>query len=159
MPLSLLLNLRVIGAVLAVVLMAAGGWKCYVLGKQSVASEFAAYKQQVTDQALKAEQDARAKEQVLQSTNRQVSANYENLKSATATAVSALDADRLRLQATLDSLATDHTGTRSLTDASPEIRVLGSCINRYEDVATDAQHASDRIVALQDYIRQVCIRK
>ena len=157
MPLSLLLNWRVIARLIFTVLMAAGGWKCYVLGKNSEKVEFDVYKAEQIAATLKLESMYRAKEQSMQSTNQKVTENYESLKSATAVAVGSLDTERLRLVSALTEArgTTAYSGTGLQSNASPEDIILGGCLNQYEEVAGDAKELSDQVIGLQDYIKRV----
>jgi len=151
-----LLNWRIWAAVFFAIAQAAFGWKAYVMGEKSTQKALDDLRFEYTSQALAAEQSARAKEQSLQVANRKVSANYESLKTATATAVGALDADRMRLQ---DALAARSVpgdpGASPGADASPEVRILGECIDRRTEVAKDAQAVTDKLIGLQDYVRRV----
>jgi len=155
--LSLLLNWRVWIAVSMAVLAAAGGWKCYVLGQKSVQVEFDAYKNQQVLDRLAAEQAAREKEHSMLTANQKVSQNYESLKVATATAVSALDADRLQLQSSIAAArgASCDPKAGPATDATPEDIVLGQCLQRYEAVAGDAKVLADQVIGLQEYVTKV----
>lgn len=156
---SLLLNKNVWIALVLVAAFVATGFKCYEFGKQSVQADFEAYKNEQVLDALEVEQTARHREKTLQLSNQKVSKNYEALKEATAVAVSALDTDRMRLQATLDRIATNNSITGNIVDAAPEIRVLGQCFQHYEGMAVDAQRGADQVIALQQYITQVCQAK
>ena len=151
-----LLNWRVWAAIILCLAQAAFGWKMYKIGGNSVQVTFDAYKNQQVLDTLAAERAARAKEQSLQVANQKVSQNYETLKTATATAVGALDADRLRLQAALAARSVPgDPGASPSADASPEVRILGECIDRRSEVAKDAQAVTDKLIGLQDYVRRV----
>lgn len=155
-PLSLLLNWRLVAGLILCVAAAAGGWKCYVLGKKTVQAEFDAYKAQQVADALAAEQAARAKEHAMQATNQKVTENYESLKTATATAVGALDAERMRLQAALAaSSAPGDPGAVLRADGTAKDYILERCLGRYETVARDAAATANKVIGLQDYINHV----
>ena len=151
MPTSLLLNWRTY-VVLAVFLSYAF---VYRKGQESIQVDFDLYKNEQLSSALKADQAARAKEAVLNQANLEVTSNYEALKSATATAVRSLDADRLRLQASLSHTVSGGTTTIVRADESSKDRILGECIDYYSGVAGDAEGLSNQVEALQKYIQTV----
>ena len=156
MPISLLLNPRVLGMIVFLVLQAAACWKAYTMGEAHTQAAFDAYVNQQAQNELIAEETARVKEHAMQTANQKVSQNYESLKTATGTAVSALDADRLRLQSAFAaSAASCDTGTRPGADASPKDDILDRCLERYEGVAGDAKKLSDQVIGLQEYVRTV----
>lgn len=152
-----LLNWR-LWAVLALAgTLAASYWKAYHLGAQSVQADFDAYVSQLAQAELQAEQDARAKEHSMQSANLKVSQNYESLKTATAVAVGALDADRLRLQ---DAITASDPGAnpaaRACADDAARLRsVVGQCATALQKLAGTADGTEDQLVGLQDYVRSV----
>lgn len=156
---TLLFNWRLWLAIAFAAALAFGSYQCVQFGKNSVQVEFDVYKNQQILNTLAAEVAARAKEHVMQDTNLKVSENYEILKAATATAVKSLDADRMRLQSALAAASSrptpGNTGAGLKPDASPESRILSSCLSRYEEVAGDADQLSDQVTGLQDYINRV----
>ena len=153
-PLSILLNWRIW---VGVALLASHGW-AYHLGGLAKTVDFAKYVQARTDAALAAEREARAKEATLNQANQKVTEDYESLKTATATAVGALDSNRLQLLATI---RTRNSGTpRSASacqcaDATPQERVLTSCVTEYSSVAGDAEALSNQVTGLQAYVKTV----
>jgi hypothetical protein len=119
--------------------------------------EFDAYKNQQVLDMLAAEKAAREKEHSLQTANRKVSENYETLKAATAVAVGALDADRVRLS---DALTASDPGAnpsaRACADDSARIRnVLGSCADALQKMAGAADATENQLIGLQDYVKNV----
>ena len=157
-PLLLIANWRVwlLAGVLGAV--AASGIYGYRLGEKSTQATFDAYKLAQEHKAMAAEEAARQKETELQLSNQQVTQNYESLKTATATAVRALDADRMRLQSALAARSGEPAKDSSAiagTDADPEGRILSECLDRYASVAGDADGLSAQVKALQDYISKV----
>lgn len=153
-PLSLLLNWRVWVAVA----LAASYYFVYTKGQESVQVDFDKYMIQQTKVVLDAQTAAREKEHSMEVENEKVTHDYESLKAATATAVGALDTERLRLQSVI---ASTHSGATSdpkagpVADATPEDGVLGECLQRYEAVAGDAQALSDNTTGLQNYVNGV----
>jgi hypothetical protein len=159
---SLLLNWRlwaVLGLLAAnAVSYSTGHHKGYLTGRAEVQDEFTAYKEQSFEQAMAEQVKRNAEAARMSETNQKVTENYETLKTATSTAVRALDSDRMRLQAAIASRrssATSDTKAGLSPDAGPEVRVLGECIRRYEEVAGDAQSLSDTVKSLQDYVAGV----
>ena len=163
MPLSLLLDPRLWGLLIGAVLEVAALWyahhKGVVSGRAEIQAQFDTYRLQAQQAALKAQQERDAEAKTMRETNEKVTANYESLKTATATAVRTLDSERMRLLSAL--AAAGHSAAPSdpqsglPADATAEDRVLGQCLARYEDVAGDAQQLSDQVKALQGYVNNV----
>lgn len=156
MPLSLVLNWRFWAILIFCAAQAGALWRCYKLGEEHTQAAFDSYVNQQAQNELIAEQTARDKEHAMQTANQKVSTNYESLKTATGTAVSALDADRMRLQSALAaSGAACITEASTSTDGSAKDYILDRCLQRYEEVAGDAQKLSDQVTGLQDYVHSV----
>lgn len=157
---ALLLNWRVWVALAFVAFEAFAGYHVYKMGGDSVQVAFDAYKNQQEARTIAAEQQARAKEQALVQANQKVSTDYEKLKASSDAAVRALDAERVRLLATIAgnrSAATPNTGSGLRSDATPEDLVLARCVGRRTDVAEDAQSLAEQVIGLQSYINTVCL--
>ena len=152
MPLGLLLNWRTYAA-----LALAASWAfAFHFGANSVQVKFDLYKNEQVSIALAAQTAAREKEHAMQASNQKVTENYESLKTATATAVGALDSDRMRLQAALAaSSVPPDTGAGLRPDAAPKDRILSECLRRYEEVAADSDALADQVIGLQAYITKV----
>ncbi|NVN99292.1 MAG: hypothetical protein HXX17_08210 [Geobacteraceae bacterium] len=152
MPQTLLLELLITAALIAGV-----GWKSYELGGEHARTELAQYKEQQAQDALKAEADARAKETAMRAANDRVKANYESLKTATATAVGAVDADRLRLQEALTSSdPTANPSARACADDAARTRtVVRACATALQKLAGAADATEDQLVGLQEYVTKV----
>ncbi|NVO05649.1 MAG: hypothetical protein HXX19_06780 [Rhodoferax sp.] len=156
-----LLNWRLWAGLILVTLAAAGGWKCFKLGEQDGLQQLAAYKAEQVAQALAADQAARDKEHSMQSANQKVTANYETLKAATAVAVGALDADRMRLQDALTaSDPTANPSARACADDATRTRaVVRSCAAALQKLAGYADGTENQLIGLQDYVRSVVAPK
>ena len=159
---TLLLNWRVWAALIFAVVEATAGYKLhhagYLEGKTEVGREFSAYRETALQTALAAQAASVAKERAMETANLKVTENYESLKTATSTAVRALDSDRLRLQAALASRSRPTPGDPAAvtgTAQTPEVGILSECLQRYEAVASDADTISDQLKALQDYVNNV----
>jgi hypothetical protein len=158
--LSLLSNWRVWAALFFVVAQAVFGWKIYSAGEAHGEQKLVAYQLEMMQKALVADEANRAKEKAKDERNQKVTEDYDSLKTATATAIGALDADRMRLMS--DLAAARGTGANSATstgiDATAEDAVLGGCLQRYEEVAGDAKAAANQIIGLQNYINTVVLK-
>lgn len=160
---TLLLDPRFWGVLIFVVLETMAGVTVYHKGvdhgRAEVQAKFDAYvlKDQAQALAAQAQHDAEAK--AMKVTNQEVTDRYESLKTATATAVRALDSARLRavsaLAASRHSVAPSDPATGLPTDATAEDRVLAECLQRYEEVAGDADLTAVTLKALQDYVTKV----
>ena len=145
----------------AVALAAAGAYlhhMGYVSGRNEAQIVFDAYRAKDLEQAMAAQAAQTLKEQAMQAANMKVKSDYESLKSATAVAVSALDADRLRLQAALAAYrgATGKdSGTGLQIDDSAIVGSFSECINSYSDLAKEADALSGQVIGLQDYVNKV----
>lgn len=159
---TMLLDPRVWGLLIFVVLESIAGWRVYHkgldTGRAEVQAQFSAYKEVAREEAIAALQKNAAETKAMNETNQKVTANYESLKTATATAIGALDVNRLRLQAALTARNRTTPGnpvSSAPADAAPEDRILGECLAKYEEVAGDANGLSDQVKALQDYVTTV----
>jgi len=155
---AILLNWRVW---LVAALVASGAYLYHagnVSGKASVQSQFDAYKAKDAEQALAAQIERQTQESAMSAKNKEVTANYVSLQAATATAVGALDRDRMRLQAALAAYrgATGKdSGTGLQIDDSAIVGSFSECINRYSTVASQLDKEADRLKALQEYVTKV----
>jgi hypothetical protein len=155
--LSLLLNWRAVGAFLATLALALLIGQIYKAGQAQGRAELNAYKLAQTQAALAAQEAARAREKTMQLNNQKVTANYESLKTATATAVVALDRDRLQLMSDLAfaRAAPVDSGSGLRSAPTTESIILAGCLQRYEEVAGDAQALSNQVRGLQGYVSRV----
>lgn len=152
-----LLDWRLWAAVLMAIAAAAGGWKCYTLGERHVQAEFDAYVAKQVEEELAAERAVRDREHDLQNRNQTVSTQYATLKTATGTAVLALDADRVSLMADAAAARRAASDTEASARAYAAIQedVLDGCTRRYVAVAGEAQAESNKVTGLQSYINDV----
>jgi len=130
----------------------------HVSGKAAVQSQFDAYKAKDAEQALAAQIERQTQESAMSAKNKEVTANYVSLQAATALAMSALDRDRMRLQAALAAYrgATGKdSGTGLQIDDSAIVGSFSECINRYSDLAKEADALSGQVIGLQDYVNKV----
>lgn len=131
----------------------------YANGAHAIQVQFDAFRQDELEKALAAQVAKNAIEEKLNNENAKVTENYESLQAATATAVRALDADRMRLLAALRAAHGDpapaNPGTGLPADATPEDRVLAECLFEYQSVVGDAEVLSNTVTSLQQTIRNI----
>lgn len=147
---------------LAVALAASHGF-AYRAGKASVRADWDRDIAQRTAQALKAEQDARAKESALVAARQKVEVQYAQQKKRDAAAIagaqSELDGLRNALAARDSQAGPDSTATPG-TDGAPRLerQLLGQCATALTQLAETADGLETRIVGLQGYVRDVCLK-
>lgn len=135
----------------------------YKSGKATVRADWDKDIAQRTAQALKAEQDARAKEQALQAAKQKVEVNYAAQKKRDAVALShaqsELDQLRVTLSAVNSSTGQD-TSTTARADGAGRLEreLLGNCAQSLTDLAREADRLETKLVGLQGYVRDVCKR-
>jgi len=158
---AILLNWR---TWLVAALVASGAYLYHagnVSGKAAIQSQFDAYKAKDAEQALAAQIERQTQESAMSAKNKEVTANYVSLQAATATAVGALDRDRMRLQAALaayrGSTGKD-SGTGLQIDDSAIVGAFSECVNKYSGLAKEADETSDTLKALQEYVHTVIER-
>lgn len=130
------------------------------IGAARVQLRWDAEKREQLEDAIQAQAAARAKERVLQAANQKVSQDYESLKQATATAVGALDDDRMRLQAALAAHRSPGDPTAGgKSDAATKDDILDGCVRAFAQVAGDAGRLSDQVTGLQKYVKDVVLNR
>lgn len=135
----------------------------YKAGKATVRADWDKDIAQRTAQALKAEQDARAKEQALQAAKQKVEVNYaaQKKRDAVALAGAQSELDRLRYELTTgNSQPSEATSTTARTDGSGRLErdLLGECAATAVELAKAADRLETKLVGLQGYVRDVCTR-
>ena len=135
----------------------------YKAGKATVRADWDKDIAQRTAQALKAEQDARAKEHALQTAKQKVEVNYAAQKKRDAVALShaqsELDQLRVTLSAVNSSTGQD-TSTTARADGAGRLEreLLGNCAQSLTELAREADRLETKLVGLQGYVRDVCKR-
>jgi len=154
MPWTLILNWRVIAALVVAVTLAATHWKAYIQGKTAVRTQMQA-------QVLATEQAARAREHELIAARHQAEEAYAALKRSTQRAVAGAQSELGRLRDTLaqrqreaTSDATTEPGTHAA--ATTERQLFGQCAETLAGVAQQADQLADQVSGLQSYVRHVC---
>lgn len=153
-----LLSPRIWAAVLVALALAAGGWKAYLMGENTVQTKWNAEKLQTTQAALTADIAARAKEQALQTKVRKVSNDYITEKTRRAADAVVADGKLRDLQADLDSVATSDSSATGRTD-DPAITVARQCASSLVLLDEYAQGLAGQTIALQNYASSVCVSK
>jgi hypothetical protein len=162
MFLKFLLDPRFLGVVLFCCLEVAAGWalhhRGYIAGQAASRNDLLEYRLQVEQDALREASQRDTKRLAMEAENLKVTENYVSLQTATATAVRALDADRMRLQATLSAYrrATSTDPQAGLqVDDSALVGSFSECIDRYSSLAKESDEASDTLKSLQEYVTGV----
>jgi hypothetical protein len=147
--------IRLTAAAVLAVFLAATHWKLYVAGQNSVRVQYQAA-------ALKAEQQARSKEQTLLQQKQKAEAAYVKEKQKAAAAAAGADRalDGLR-DALAERAAAADTATCTRVDAGVglEQELLGRCAVTLVELAEEADRLEAIVVGLQGYVKNVCIRK
>jgi Skp family chaperone for outer membrane proteins len=112
--------------------------------------------------AIKAEQEARAKEQSLQEAKQKAEAEYAETKKKAASDAALANSELERLRdalASRDRAASQDPATeRRAYGATVERKLFGECAQALVGMASDAQIIKDRLVGLQSYVRNVCLK-
>lgn len=152
MPWSLILNWRVVFAVLIAVTLATSHWKVYIAGKNAVLVK-------VQADAMANEQAARAREQQLIAAKHKAEENHAAFKRRTQRAVAGAQSelDRLRdvltaRQATADAAHSARTDAAATT----ERQLFGQCAETLAGVAQQADQLAAQVIGLQGYVSAVC---
>lgn len=135
----------------------------YKSGRAAVRAEWDKDIADRTQQALKAEQAARAKEAELQTAKQKAEERYAKQKKldAAARAAAGAELDGLRNElAALDSVTSKDSSTTARTDGAGRLEreLLGACTQSLADLAAEADRLETKLVGLQDYVRGVCTK-
>lgn len=162
-----LLNPKIWAAAILLVVISFTHYTVYKVGKGSVQAKWDREKAELLDKAVKAEQEARKKEQGLVAARQNAENKYVEEKrkaaSAAVAAQSALNSLRLELSSTPHSscsASSDPTAaSRAASGARLERDLLGACATALTDLATEADRLEAIIVGLQRYVKNVCLAK
>jgi uncharacterized protein HemX len=152
MPWSLILNWRVVFAVLIALTLAASHWKVYVAGKHAVLAK-------VQAEAMAKEQAAREREQQLVAAKHKAEEDHAAFKRRTQRAVAGAQSELGRLRDTLNDRQAASTATPSAgTDAAAPIEreLFGQCAETLAGVAQQADQLAAQVSGLQSYVSAVC---
>lgn len=138
----------------------------YRVGKAIVTAAWNKEKLEYTAKALKAEQEARAKEQLLLAQRQQVERKYidEKRKAADAAIASKSALDSLRYEinnAPAPSCPANDpsAASRIASGARLERELFGACATALTELAQEADRLETIIVGLQQYVKNVCLAK
>jgi len=150
---------RLFLAGVVVVALAGGSWKSYSMGKASVQAAWNADKLVQATAIIKAEQAARAVEQVLIVKNQKVANDYQ-VKKKRRVAAAVISADRLRqleLAASATITASADTPTTSGDYGDPRPLIVAQCARAITKLDEAVKGLAGQTGALQDYAANVCI--
>lgn len=153
MPWNLILNWRVIFAVLIAVTLATSHWKAYVAGKNAVIKQAQA-------EAMANEQAARQREHHLIAAKHKAEEDYATIKRTTQRAIAGAQSELGRLRDTLAARqAAPATTTSAGTDAAAPVEreLFGQCAEALADMAGEAGRHAATLTGLQTYVRGVCL--
>jgi hypothetical protein len=158
-----LLNYRLWLAICLALILASSHLFAWKSGRAAVRADWDRDIAERTAQALKAEQDARAKEQALQTAKQKVEVNYAAQKKRDAVALSHAQSELDQLRVTLSAVSSStgqDTGTTARTDGAGRLEreLLGNCAQSLTDLAREADRLETKLVGLQGYVRDVCKR-
>lgn len=155
---------RIAAALIFSVFLAATHWKAYVSGKQVVQAEWNQDITNRTQQVLKAEQEARKREQELAAAKQKAEEAYveQKRKAAVAAAGARNELDGLR-----GALAARGGDTCPDPSAKPganagarlEQELLGHCAAALVELAAEADRLEALVVGLQAYIRGTVLKQ
>lgn len=162
-----LLNPKIWIAAILVAVISFTHYTVYKVGRGSVQAKWDKEKAELLDKAVKAEQEARKKEQSLVIARQNVEKKYvdEKRKAEAAIVAAKSDLDRLR-----DELSKPSTGSctapsdpsttsRIASGAGLERELLGACAKALTDLAAEADRLETIIVGLQQYVKNICLAK
>lgn len=144
------LRLAIVGII--VVVLTASHWKAYVVGKQTVRAE-------MLEAVRKAEKKSRETEQQLVVEKQHIEEEYAKRKKASDAVVrsSRNELDRLR-----DELRSYSARQNSVTcprvDADPRDTIIRECSEAAQSLARVADENGLRLLALQSYVSNVCLK-
>lgn len=150
---------RLFLAGVVVVALAGGSWKSYSMGKASVQAAWNADKLVQATAIIKAEQAARAVEQVLIVKNQKVANDYQ-VEKKRRVAAAVISADRLRqleLAASATITASADTSTTSGNYGDPRPLIIAQCARAITKLDEAVKGLAGQTGALQDYAANVCI--
>ncbi len=158
-----LLNFRALAWIALAVALAISHGMAYKTGRAMVRAEWDKDIAERTAFALKAEQDARAKEQALQTAKQKVEVNYAAQKKRDAVALSNAQSELDQLRVTLAAVSSStgqDTSPTARTDGAGRLEreLLGHCAQSLTELAREADRLETKLVGLQGYVREVCTR-
>jgi hypothetical protein len=160
-----LLNPKVWIAAVLVVVLAGTHFSAYRSGRSHVLAAWNKEKAELTAKAFDAERAARTKEQALVVQRQQAEKRYVEEKRKAATAAlasqSALDSLRHALDERDRAIAAADSATSARANGGARLErdLLGSCATALTELGAEADRLEARIVGLQSYVKQVCLKQ
>lgn len=160
-----LLNPRVWVAAVLLVVLGATHFTAYRSGKAVVRAQWDKERAELAAKALDAERAARRKEQALVAERKKLEDKYvEDKRKADAAAAGArTELDRLRDAIAgapgCPAAADPAAAGRAAGAARLELELLGACATALTDLAAEADRLETRVVGLQQYVKQVCLKQ
>lgn len=161
----LLLNPKVWAALVLAVVLGATHFTAYRAGRAHVRAAWDKERAELATKALDAERAARKKEQALAAERKKLEDRYaqDKRKAADAAAGAQSDLDRLRdaLAAAPGCPATANpaAASRAAGASRLELDLLGACATALTDLAAEADRLETRVVGLQSYVKEVCLKR
>ena len=154
-----LLSPRMWLAVGVVIALTVSHGMAYKSGRAVIRAAWDAEKVVQLAAVVKASEEARAKEQVLQSKVTKVSNDYQSEKKRR-TADAAVSADRLSaLAAALASATGANPATTAGVDGDPRNSIVAECAGAIVKMDEAAKRLASQTIALQNYASSVCVNK
>jgi hypothetical protein len=153
------LSLKFAVGLLIAGLLGATHFASYRTGRALVAAEWAQAREVQAQQALVANEAARAQEQILVGKVSDVGVLYVNEKKRRVIDASAAAGELRELQGALDDAgdrAARATATAARTHAATVNRLLAACAGEYQAMAAKADDTAGRLIGLQSYVQKVC---
>lgn len=159
-----LLSPRVWAVIIVSALLATTHFTAYRAGRAHVRAQWDADIAKRDKLALELEQAARAKEQALVAAKNEAEQRYVQLKKQAAVAA---DGAQSALNSLRDVLATapgptcstPAAGARADAGARLESDLLGHCAQALTGLAAEADRLEAQVVGLQQYVKQVCLKR
>lgn len=160
-----LLDPRALAALVLAIALSATHFVAYRLGKATVRADWDRERAAYTSKALVQEQAFRAKEQSLVAARKHLEDRYveDKRKAAAAAADAQSELDRLRdalASAPTCQAGSDPTAAERAAGASRlERELFGACAKALTDLAAEADRLEARVVGLQAYVKDVCLKQ
>lgn len=149
---------KAVAAIVIALALAALFWKGVTVGEKRVQAEWDADVARRTSEALAASEQARAKEQELQTKARKIDVAYQAEKSRRAAADAAFAGLRDQLTAALDRAASeDPKPPNGVDGADPRPAIAGECLGQLVALESAYGGLVSKARALQDFTRDVCV--
>ena len=156
---TLLLNWRVWAAIVLAVALAAGMWKAYVMGENTVRAEWDAVELDRSKAAIRAMDQNLEKERTLKLSQERIQSDLVKERQARVIADGRVADSLVQLRTALaaDRGTSEDTATTSGTD-DPRDGIIAECAGAYTEVDKIARRLATEKTALQRYASEVCVK-